>query len=272
MKVSWIFIAALVSHLAVRCTSAQSPSQREDAMGKYFVMSRYQCQLLCWYRKLCKTYSYMYDSVQALDGNCVLHAANITTTTTNMVPTGWIEREATSNPTTQSTTCRSRPCEDTEMCFPTYTSPFYTCHPVFAECQAPPQTDGVYSNVTLLQGQRTNFTCNSSLLWAPRHADKTVTCQVTGRYSELKGTCKNAIYYSPSVPFNKPLPDVVMRGWEACFKGIFIGSERMSFSFHDSRMLRVIPILLKLQHLPSALISETFSNVKTNSILLHRSR
>ncbi|PVD25662.1 hypothetical protein C0Q70_13321 [Pomacea canaliculata] len=141
----------------------------------------------------------MYDSVQALDGNCVLHAANITTNTTNMVPTGWIEREATSNPTTQSTTCRSRPCEDTEMCFPTYTSPFYTCHPVVAECQAPSQTDGIYSNVTLLQGQRTNFTCNSSLVWVPRHADKTVTCQVTGKYSELKGTCVNTTYYSPEI-------------------------------------------------------------------------
>ncbi|PVD25664.1 hypothetical protein C0Q70_13323 [Pomacea canaliculata] len=237
--------------------SSLHPSQREDVMGKYSFMNRYQCERLCWYRKLCKTYTYIYNRTLATGGNCVLHAENISTNTTSGVSTDWVEREAFWDEALQDNGCRNRTCNDTQVCVPTFASPFYACLPLPADsnsnadqkrirkkergiyvdisfgdkyrivifttvfdksktqsemsvkkCQAPPRDDGVYSNVTLLQGQRTNFTCNPSLVWAPRHADKTVTCQVNGKYSELKGTCKNATYYSPSVPFNKPLPDV----------------------------------------------------------------
>ncbi|XP_025105421.1 uncharacterized protein LOC112570919 [Pomacea canaliculata] len=211
------------------------PSEREDVMGKYWFMNRYQCERLCWYRKLCKTYSYIYNRTLATDGNCVLHADNISTNTTSGVSTAWIEREAFWNTELQDNGCRSRPCNETQVCVPTFDPPFYTCLPFPEECKAPSRDDGVYSNMTLLQGQRTEFTCNSSRLWVPRHADKTVTCQVNGKYSSLKGTCKIAIYHSPIVPFNAPLPEVVREGWEACIKGIFlpIETERMTFNFHD---------------------------------------
>ncbi|XP_025105622.1 uncharacterized protein LOC112571046 [Pomacea canaliculata] len=228
-----IFIATLVCRVAEM--SSLHPSQREDVMGKYSFMNRYQCERLCWYRKLCKTYTYIYNRTLATGGNCVLHAENISTNTTSGVSTDWVEREAFWDEALQDNGCRNRTCNDTQVCVPTFASPFYACLPLPAECQAPPRDDGVYSNVTLLQGQRTNFTCNPSLVWAPRHADKTVTCQVNGKYSELKGTCKNATYYSPSVPFNKPLPDVVAKEWEACFKGNFTGLQRMTFNFHDRK-------------------------------------
>ncbi|XP_025104488.1 uncharacterized protein LOC112570319 [Pomacea canaliculata] len=169
-------------------------------------MNRYQCERLCWYRKLCKTYSYIYNRTLASD---VVYEQ------------------------LQDNGCCARHCKETEVCVPTYDSPFYKCLPFSAECQAPPQVDGTYDSDRLVQGQRTNFTCNSSLLWIPRHADKTVTCQVTGKYSGLKGTCENTTHYSPSIPFNKPLPDLTAKEWEACFKGIFIGTQRMTFNFHD---------------------------------------
>ncbi|PVD25661.1 hypothetical protein C0Q70_13320 [Pomacea canaliculata] len=172
------------------------PSEREDVMGKYWFMNRYQCERLCWYRKLCKTYSYIYNRTLATDGNCVLHADNISTNTTSGVSTAWIEREAFWDTELQDNGCRSRPCNETQVCVPTFDPPFYTCLPFPAECQAPSRDDGVYSDVTLLQGQRTNFTCSSS-----RHADNTVTCQVNGKYSDPKGNCKIAIYHSPVKAF-----------------------------------------------------------------------
>ncbi|XP_025104486.1 uncharacterized protein LOC112570317 [Pomacea canaliculata] len=232
-----LFALVLVYYVAEMSMSSQLQSQREDVMGTYFLLNRYQCERLCWYRKLCKTYSYIYNRTLATDGNCVLHAYNITSNTTSGVSTDWVERESFWDKGLQDNGCRNRTCDDTQVCVPTFASPFYACLPFPAECKAPSRDDGVYSNVTLLQGQRTNFTCNSSLVWAPRHADKTVTCQVNGKYSELKGTCKNTTYYSPSVPFNKPFPDVVSNGWEACFKGNVTKTkatlERMTFNFHD---------------------------------------
>ncbi|XP_025105420.1 uncharacterized protein LOC112570918 [Pomacea canaliculata] len=230
-----LFALVLVCYVAEMSMSSQLQSQREDVMGTYFLMNRYQCERLCWYRKLCKTYSYIYNRTLATDGNCVLHAYNITSDTTSGMANEWFERSADWDKTLQSNGCRNRSCDDTQVCVPTFAFPFYKCLPFAAECQAPSRDDGVYSDVTLVQGQRTNFTCNPSLVWASRHADKTVTCQVNSKYTELQGTCKNTTYYSPVVPFNKPLPDVVEEGWEACIKGKYNGTERMNFNFHDSQ-------------------------------------
>ncbi|PVD25660.1 hypothetical protein C0Q70_13319 [Pomacea canaliculata] len=185
--------------------SSQLQSQREDVMGTYFLMNRYQCERLCWYRKLCKTYSYIYNRTLATDGNCVLHAYNITSDTTSGMANEWFERSADWDKTLQSNGCRNRSCDDTQVCVPTFAFPFYKCLPFAAECQAPSRDDGVYSDVTLVQGQRTNFTCNPSLVWASRHADKTVTCQVNSKYTELQGTCKNTTYYSPLGPYHVSL-------------------------------------------------------------------
>ncbi|XP_025104487.1 uncharacterized protein LOC112570318 [Pomacea canaliculata] len=230
-----LFALVLVYYVAEMSMSSQLQSQREDVMGTYFLLNRYQCERLCWYRKLCKTYSYIYNRTLATGGNCVLHAYNITSDTTSGVADDWFERSADWDNTLQSNGCRNRPCDDTQVCVPTFAFPFYKCLPFAAECQAPSRDDGVYSDVTLVQGERTNFTCNSSLVWVPRHADKTVTCQVNSKCSELQGTCKNATYYSPAVPFNEPLPDIVEEGWEACIKGKYLGPHRMNFNFHDSQ-------------------------------------
>ena len=68
--------------LSLTVSASVHPGARQDVMGQYRLTNREQCHRLCWYRALCRSYSYHTESsaplmdVSTSPPNCVLHAQN----------------------------------------------------------------------------------------------------------------------------------------------------------------------------------------------------
>ncbi|KAL8613364.1 hypothetical protein ACOMHN_057084 [Nucella lapillus] len=227
-------------------------------MGQYRLDTDDQCGHLCWYRRLCSSYSYNSKQHSPLappspgnSPNCVLHTDSVQMTSSSTcqapAPTDqWRERAASS--ATIHNPCKDRPCDDASVCVPHYphsspSSPSFHCVPLPAQCGPPDQVNHGHVNVSgTLQGHTGNVSCHSHHVPSPRDLPLNITCQVTSKWSPFPETCLQSVFpQEATVPFKAlyPLPS---KGAVFCVKGVYNGVSQITFNLQQGFNTRKIEL------------------------------
>ncbi|KAL8613366.1 hypothetical protein ACOMHN_057086 [Nucella lapillus] len=223
---------------------AMNPLCRLDNMGQYRLDTDDQCGHLCWYRRLCSSYSYISKQHSPLappssvaSPNCILHTDSVQMTSSSTcqapAPTDqWRERAASS--ATIHNPCKDRPCDDASVCVPHYphsspSSPSFHCVPLPAQCGPPDQVNHGHVNVSgTLQGHTGNVSCHSHHVPSPRDLPLNITCQ-------------SVFPQGATAPF-KALYPLPLKGAVFCVKGIYNGGFQITFNLQQGFNTRQIEL------------------------------
>ncbi|XP_076465391.1 uncharacterized protein LOC143297103 [Babylonia areolata] len=211
------------------CGGSVSPVSRNDVIGREKMNNREQCRRLCWYRRLCTSYSYCSTCRGGI--NCLLHSAQ-TEDNGAAEPSedpSWTEEDALEAGTIGNT-CRQRTCGDKEVCLPTADGSHH-CRYKPAHCHlhdSPPgavlRGEGGGREEVKEQGQVVDVECLPDFVLVPADADVRVRCQVNSKWTTFQGKCVQVNFTHPEMPFSAPLPWGVSDGWGLCVRGVFINS------------------------------------------------
>ncbi|KAL8613368.1 hypothetical protein ACOMHN_057088 [Nucella lapillus] len=252
--------------LEPRVSIATDPQRRKNAMGPYRMASEIQCQKLCWYHRMCSSYSFNFRNQdptlpQSSGGlNCVLHTdsdpAKTSTSTPTPAPTDqWRERAASS--ATIHNPCKDRPCDDASVCVPHYphsspSSPTFHCVPLPAQCGPPYQVSHGHVNVSgTLQGHTGHVSCHSRHVPSPRHVPLNITCQETSKWTSFMGSCLQYDFYKEEtqVPFTHALPWPLQHSL-ICVEGFYIADGQLAVNLKPSRQDDIdLHFILRLNHI-----------------------
>ncbi|KAK7448540.1 hypothetical protein BaRGS_00040088, partial [Batillaria attramentaria] len=229
--ISFIFLVGCIQHGNTENTTL--PSDREDVMGEYTVTNKEQCRRLCWYRRLCGSFSYNTNTGNA--SNCILHANISSNTQVNpQTPSYWAERPASGYDLVNG--CAPRPCNDTEVCVPAIspsgeTASHYKCLPLPAICQKPDIKNADVKVTVGEQDDTTNVECEQGHVAVPKGVSTEIRCQVTSRWTAFRGSCAQAEFFHPNGSDFLGIPWPMTDGWEMCVKGKFSTMGQLAIGF-----------------------------------------